>query len=118
VTASFLIRDKNPSKTLRKELKMVSDPHLFWVLRSYIGISEQFCKVGSSHKSSKSFWRAVLGWSIERVSWGLCAGQEGAPCERAHLPLIAFDLLMSRLLAAKAHRRACRLCKPLGEKVS
>lgn len=53
---------------------------------------------------------------MDRVSWGLPAGQEGAPCERADLPLIAFDLLVSRLLAAKAHCKRCHLRKPLDKK--
>lgn len=80
MTASFLIRDKNPSKPLVEVLKMISDPYLFWVLHSYIGISEQFFKVRNNLKCSKWLFgggRGWLGWSIERVSWVLCSQGKG-----------------------------------------
>lgn len=98
MTATFLIRDKNPSKPLVKELKMISDPHLFWVLHSYIGISEQFCKVKAALKAANNFVGGVgvvdRKGKMRSLGWA-----EGTHCERTDLPLIAFDLLLSTPLS-------------------
>lgn len=56
---------------------MIFDPRLFWVLHSYIGIGEQFCRERSSLKSSKSFLRGA-GVVSRKDELGLCAGQKGA----------------------------------------
>lgn len=45
---------------------MISDPYLFWVCHSYVGISEKFCKVRNNPESDK--WLSGGGGSVGLVN--------------------------------------------------
>lgn len=34
---------------------MISDPYLFWVCHSYVGISEKFCKVSNNPEMTNDY---------------------------------------------------------------
>lgn len=91
---------------------MISDPYLFWVCHSYVGISEKFCKVSNNPEMTNDYLGGgvVLGWSIGRVRWvlstnGKGSGKKGTVCERAELPLIPFGQLMSTFVNSSGRQQ-------------